>query len=181
MSIKKAVEINLSEGQKRIITEFVRSTHQPLHLKVRAEIVLRASEGSSNGAIERDMGIDHNQVKRWRKRYGNNQEQLSLVEEKTPHKLRSAIVKVLSDTQRSGAPAKFRDEQVAAIIAMACESPERFELPVSHWTPTLLRQKAIEVGIVKEISVRQVGRFLKGEGLTTSSKPVLAKSEHRKL
>ena len=181
MSTKEAIEINLSESQKRIITEFAKSTHQPLHLKIRAEIILRASERSSNGAIERDMGIDHNQVKRWRKRYGNNQEQLSLIEKETPHKLRSAITEVLSDAQRSGAPATFRDEQVAAIIAMACESPEKFDLPVSHWTPSLLQQKAIELGIVENISVRHVGRFLKGAGFATSSESVLAKSQHRKL
>jgi hypothetical protein len=174
----KATEISMSENEKRILTEFARSTHHPLHLKIRSGIVIRAAEGSSNNSIERDMGIDKDQVKRWRDRYGKNQERISLVEKETPHKLRSTIIEALSDSQRSGGPAKFRDEQVATIIAMACEGPEKFGLPVSHWTPGLLRKKAIEHGIVDEISVRQVGRFFKRERLATAPKPMLVKPEH---
>jgi len=181
MNRQRATEIELSKNQKRIITEFSRSTHQPLHLKIRAQIILLASEGSNNSEILRDMGIDAKQVRRWRDRYFNNQEQLLKVERETPQKLRSTIIETLSDAPRDGAPAKFRDEQVAAIIAMACEDPEKFDLPVSYWTPTLLRQKAIELGIVDDISVRQVGRFLKGEGLATTSKPMLVEPKHRKL
>ena len=178
---QRATEINLSENQKRIITELARSTHQPLHLKTRAQIILLASEGRNNSEIMRDMGIDAKQVRRWRDKYFNNREQLSLVERETPHKLRNAIIETLSDAPRPGAPAKIQDEQVAAIIAMACEEPGKFDLPVSHWTPSLLRQKAMELGIVDEISVRQVGRFLKGERLATTSKPMLAEPKHRKL
>ena len=178
MAKMKAMEIKLSEAEKRILTEFARSTHQPLHLKIRSEIVLRASEGTSNNAIERKMQIDKDQVKRWRDRYGNNQDQISLIEKDFPHKLRSTIIEALSDNPRSGSPATFRDEQVAAIIAMACESPEKFDLPFSHWTPGLLQRKAIELGIVENISIRQVGRFLKREGLAASQKPLLAKSQH---
>jgi len=178
MARMKAYEINLSKAEKRILTEFARSTHQPLHLKIRSEIVIRASEGASNNAIEREMQIDKNQVKRWRDRYGNKQDYILLIEKEYPHKLRSTIIEALSDSPRSGSPATFRDEQVAAIIAMACESPEKFDLPVSHWTPGLLQRKAIELGIVEDISVRQVGRFLKREGLATSPKPLLVKPKH---
>jgi len=174
----KAMEIILSDNQKRILAEFARSTHQPLHLKIRSEIILRAYEGSSNNAIEREMGLDKDQVKRWRDRYGNNQEKISLVEKDVPHKLRSTIIETLSDAQRSGGPATFQDEQVATIIAMACESPEKFGLPVSHWTPGLLQRKVIELGVVESISIRQVGRFLKRERFTASSKPLLVKPEH---
>jgi len=155
----KASEINLTEKQKKILTEFSRSTHQPLHLKIRSEIILRAATGSSNNAIERDMEIDKNQVKRWRDRYGAKREELLFIEKESPHKLRSAIIEALSDLQRSGGPAKLRDDQVAAIIAVACESPEKFDLPLRHWTTSLLQQKVIELGIVESISVRQVGRF----------------------
>jgi putative transposase len=168
MLIAKAKEIILSEKQKQIISELARSKHQPLHLIIRAEIILRASQGSNNSEILRAMDIDAKQVRRWRNRYFDNQEHLSRIERETPHKIRSAIINILSDTQRSGGPPKFKDDQVAAIIAMACESPEKFDLPVSHWTPGIKRKKAIELGIVEEISVRQVGRFLKGAGLAAS-------------
>jgi putative transposase len=161
MPLLKASEIILSEKEKQMLTELAKSTHQPLHLKKRAEIILRANAGCSNNAIERDMGIGKKQVKCWRDRYSKNREQIALIEKETPKKLRSGIIEVLSDVQRSGCPPLFRDEQVAAIIAMACESPEKFDLPVSQWTPRLLQQKAIELGIVETISVRHVGRLLK--------------------
>jgi putative transposase len=163
MGKKEAIEIELSESQRRILTEYAKSSHKALHLKIRSEIILRAADGSSNAAIEREMGINpnSNKVRRWRDRYGNSQEHLSMIERESPHKLRSTIIELLSDEERSGAPPRFRDEQIASIIAMACDSPEKFNLPVSHWTPALLRLKAIEVGIVNEISVRHVGRFLK--------------------
>ena len=178
MARMKALEIKLSEAEKRILTEYAKSTHQPRHLKIRSEIVLRASEGTSNNAIEREMQIDKDQVKRWRDRYGNNQGQISHIEKEFPHKLRSTIIEALSDAPRSGRSPTFRDEQVATIIAMACESPEKFDLPVSHWTPGLLQRKVIELRVVKSISVRQVGRFLKGEGFATTQKPLLVKSKH---
>jgi transposase len=164
----EALEIKLNEREKRILMEFSRSTHQPSHLKKRSEVVLLAADGNSNNAIERIMGIDKNQVKRWRDRYSTKQEEICLIEKESPPKLRSTIIEALSDLPRSGGPAPFRAEQVAAIIAMACESPENFGLPVSHWTPGLLQQKCIEHGIVESISVRQVGRLFKKRFKTPS-------------
>ena len=122
--------IILSENQKRIHTELEKSTHQPLHLKKRSEIVLRASEGQSNHQIKREMGIDKNTVRRWRDGFGSHQEQLLRIEKESPHKLRGSII------------------------------------------------ESLELGIVENILVRQVGRFLKRAGLATSSKPVLVKPKH---
>jgi hypothetical protein len=50
---------------------------------------------------------------------------------------------------------------VVRIVAIACESPEKSERPVSHWTAKELAQEAIKRGIVEKISPRSVGRFLK--------------------
>ena len=49
----KAVEISLSEHEKRIITELKNGSHTPLHLKKRSEIIMRASAGESNIEISR--------------------------------------------------------------------------------------------------------------------------------
>jgi len=88
---------------------------------------------------------------------------LTRIESESPRKLRIAIEKVLSDERRRGAPPKFKVEQVAAIIALSCEEPEKLGYPFSHWTPELLRVEAIKLGIVDSISLRQIGRFLKRE------------------
>ena len=93
---------------------------------------------------------------------------MTRIEAESPHKLRQAIKEVLSDEQRPGAPATYRDEQVAAIIALACEDPAELGLPFSHWSAPLLREEAIRLGIVEGISARQISRFLKRGGFKTA-------------
>jgi len=176
MPWRSAAPITLSEKQERILTENAVGTHTELHLKIRSQIILNAAKGWSNNTIEKTMGIDPKTVKKWRDRYSAQYEELKRIELDTPHKVRSSIKDILSDEQRSGSPPKFRDEQVAAIIAMSCEDPSKFDLPFSHWTPELLQIEAVKCGIVDSISVRQVGRFLKGERFTTSPKQMLAES-----
>ena len=74
--------------------------------------------------------------------------------------LEKLIIGVLTDVTRSGAPPRFGAEQVAGIIALACELPADGGLPVSHWTPSELAREAAKRGIVESISPRQVDRFL---------------------
>ena len=174
MPWKSATKIEVSEKETRILRENALGTHTPLHLKKRSEIILKASEGKSNNAIEREMELNGETVKIWRDRYGEQKEELRRTETESPHKMRRLIEKILSDAQRPGAPSTFTDEQVAAIIALACEDPAKMGLPFSHWSPKLLRIEAIKLGIVESISVRQIGRFLKGEGITAAQKPKLA-------
>ncbi|WP_373893771.1 IS630 family transposase [Virgibacillus sp. CBA3643] len=67
----------------------------------------------------------------------------------------------MSDNHRRGRPRYFREDQVAEILTMACQSPESKGLPVSHWTPGMLATQAEKEGIVDSISTRSVSRFLK--------------------
>ena len=161
MPWKSATKMELSEKQERILTEYAVGTHTPMHLKTRAQIILKAAKGWTNNSIEKNMGLDAKTVKLWRDRYAKQHEELKRVEAATPHKMRSTIEKILSDEQRPGGPSKFTDVQVAAIIALACEDPSNINLPFSHWTPGLLQIEVIKLGIVTSISVRQIGRFLK--------------------
>jgi len=163
-----AVKINLSPKEETILNQLVVGTHVPLHQKTRAKIVVMASQGLSNNAIRNELGLLHSTVRRWRDRYLGQACELRRIEAETPHKMRSAIEEVLSDEQRPGCPATFSDNQVAAIIAMSCEDPKKFDLPFSHWTPELLQIEAIKLGIVDSISIRQIGRFLKRKRFAAS-------------
>lgn len=173
MSWKKASKIRLTEKQKQILREKAAGTHTPLHLKTRAQIILMAAEELTNKNIGETMDITDKTVKKWRDRYSRQYEELQRIELEKPHKLRNTIEKILSDAQRPGGPATFKDEQVAAIMAMACEDPEKFDLAISHWTPRLLRIEVIKLGIVDDISERQIGRFLKRKRFTAPSEPML--------
>ena len=169
-----AAEIVLSEREKKILAELSKGTHTPLHFKVRAQIILNAAAGWSNNTIEMNMQLSAKKVKRWRDKYSKMQEELRQIERESPHKLRKTIENALSDEQRPGGPPKYSDEQVAAIIAIACEDPAKFNLPfISHWTPSLLQAEVVKMGIVDSISVRQIGRFLKRTGSTAAPKSVL--------
>ena len=75
--------------------------------------------------------------------------------------LETAIEEVLSDHPRSGCPGTFAPDQIARILAVACEPPADSGRPVTHWTPTELAEEVVARGIVPSISVRHVGRFLK--------------------
>ena len=93
--------------------------------------------------------------------------------------LSQAIETLLTDEQRSGAPATFTFEQFMQIMALACEKPEAAERPVSSWTPRELADEAIKRGIVTKISPRTVERFLKGERFTASPQALLAHTTSR--
>ena len=172
----KAVEITLNEHEKSILTEMKSGSHTPLHLKKRSEIILMASEGESNIGISRQVQMNRENVTKWRNRYATSSAELRKTAGETPRKLRSIIEKILSDAPRSGAPSTFTDEQVACIIALACELPESLGLPFSHWSPSLLRVEVINRGIVESISAVHVGRFLKGARLKAAPSQELAES-----
>jgi putative transposase len=176
MPWKTPTPITLSKKQHQILKENAVGTHTPLHIKTRSQIILHASKGWSNNAIEENMGIDPKTVNKWRDRYSVQYEELKRIETETPHKIRSTIMKVLSDAPRTGGPPKFKDEQVAAIIAISCEDPSKYGLPFSHWNSGSLKNEVEKLGIVESISVRQVGRFLKRKRFTTSPESVLAET-----
>jgi transposase len=66
---------------------------------------------------------------------------------------------------RSGRPDTFTAEQTCQIIAVACEKPEIYGRPITHWSGRELKDEVIQQGIVPSISVRQVNRLLRATDL----------------
>ena len=66
----------------------------------------------------------------------------------------------LRDAERPGAPIRFTMEQVMKLFAIACEPPEVYGYPISHWTARELATVMVQEKIVESISVRHVGRLL---------------------
>jgi len=85
----------------------------------------------------------------------------------------------LADAPRSGAPATITAEQTCAIVALACERPQDSGVPLSHWSAGDLAREAMRRGIVKSISPRSVGRFLKRIRPQAASRPPLAHAQAR--
>jgi len=168
MPWKVAKEINLTKSQERILKQFAQGTHTELHIKERSKIILMANSGYANHKIKRELNTTGNRVIKWRNRYNEKAGYLQDIENKTPLKLKSEIIKTLSDEPRPGAPPKFTDVQVAAVIALSLEDPSEIGLPFSHWTRELIREVAVQRGIVDDISVSQIGRFFKRKGFTAA-------------
>ncbi|HSH82596.1 MAG TPA: helix-turn-helix domain-containing protein, partial [Herpetosiphonaceae bacterium] len=67
----------------------------------------------------------------------------------------------LTDVPRPGTPVCITDEQVAKIIALACELPSTAQRPISQWTGREIADEIKKCGIVDQISARHAARLLK--------------------
>jgi putative transposase len=158
----KAAKVVITERQQDILQRWVRSRSCPRGLAQRAEIILLAFDRLQNGPIADHLGCERHAVGIWRRRWADAFDTLVRIEcLEGLSALAAAVEDVLSDTPRSGCPGTFAPDQVARIIAVACEPPEDSGRPVTHWTPTELAEEVVARGIVPAISVRHVGRFLK--------------------
>ncbi len=163
MSGPSARAIGVSARQRAELESLTRASSTSQQLAQRCRVILLAAKGQSNEAVGRALGVDRQRVRRWRGRWADGHERLAAAKNEdisSKEDLRALVVELLADEQRCGGPVKFTPEQVAAIIALACESPGDSGLPISHWTPPELARKAGERGIVESISPRQVDRFL---------------------
>lgn len=155
-----AAKIIITERQESLLVEFSKSRTLGKCLVQRATIILLGFAGLLNQEIALQVGLNRMQVGLWRQRWRDAWEALCVWECTEPHRLREALIDVLSDAPRPGAPATFTAEQVSRIVALACESPKLSARPIDHWTLRELRDEAIARKIVEDISVSQVGRFL---------------------
>ena len=155
---KPTIEITLTSAQRAILERWERQRVGPHDRVLRARILLMAAAGASNMAIGRAVGLSAQAARLWRSRWRDGATALA---EATPDDLEDVMDAILADAPRSGAPATFTPEQVARIIAIACEKPSDSNRPVSHWTPRELAAEVILRGVVETISARHVGRFLK--------------------
>lgn len=160
-----AAKIRISEKQQVMLQELSRSRTEAKCVVQRATMILLGFQGLLNEEIALQVGLNRQQVGVWRQRWRDAWEALCVWECSEPHRLREAILNVLSDVPRPGSPGKFTAEQVAQILVLACESPKLSGRPITHWTLRELRNEVIARNIVQTISVAQVGRFLQQAAL----------------
>src|SRR3954447_16487912 len=160
-----AAKIIISERQQKLLEEFSKSRTIGKCIAQRATIVLLGFAGMLNEAIALQVGLNRQQVGVWRQRWRDAWDSLCVWECTEPHRLREAILEVLSDAPRPGCPGKITADQVAQILAVACESPKLSGRPITRWTHRELRDEVVKRGIVASISVAQVGRYLKQAAL----------------
>ena len=144
--------VDLTEEERRELEGLVRRHTTGQQLADRARVVLLAAAGRNNSEIARQVTLEPDTVRLWRRRW-----------------LRFTGVAVadlsaaarLADAPRSGTPARIRPEQVARIVALACEAPSVSGRPISQWSTTDLAAEIMRRGIVESISPRHAARLLK--------------------
>jgi transposase len=143
-----AIPIILSESEKADLEKLLRRASTSQQVAMRAKIILRASAGEGHGEIARALGITKYTSRLWRNRWlalGNAE---------------MSVQEKLEDIARSGKPATFTIEQLTQLYALACDPPEKYGRPISHWTSRELADELIKQKIVESISPRHVGRLL---------------------
>ncbi len=165
----------ITEKQETILKRLIRRSSSPQNLVLRARIVLSSKVyGRRNTQIARELDCTAETAKTWRQRWLSGVAKLAEMEDVEDRTLEQAIIELLSDLPRPGAPIKFTAEQVTQIIAVACETPSASGRPITEWTPRELADEVVKRQIVESISPTQVGRFLKRGRPETTSEPVLA-------
>lgn len=161
----KAAKVRVSERQWDVLQELSRSRTAAKGIVQRALILVLGVQGLRNEQIASEVGLIRRQVGVWRRRWRDAWDSLCAWECTEPHRLREAILEVLSDAPRPGSPGRITADQVARILAVACESPKSSGRPITRWTHKELRDEVVKREIVEGISAAQVGRYLKQAAL----------------
>ena len=128
------------------VESLARSRTAPARRVERARIVWRASHGEAPPTIAEALGLDAETVRRRIRRF--NAEGLAAIE----------------DRPRSGRPATYSPDEVAAVIAAALTAPRRLGLPFASWTLDRLTAYLLEhQGIAMRRS--RIDEILLAEGL----------------
>jgi transposase len=136
----------LTAEERAAVETLARSRTAPARQVERARVVLRASRGETPPGIAEALGLSAETVRRRIRRF--NAEGLA----------------AFDDHHRSGRPATYSPDEVAAVIAAALTDPRRLGLPFASWT---LDRLAAFLREHKGIAMRRsrIGEILLQEGL----------------
>lgn len=146
-------QVSLSFEEREELARLVRGHNTAQKLVRRARIVLAAAVGEKYNQIAARLQVQPKVVSRWVKRWMETAGQ------------EMSVLERLADLERPGAPDTFTAEQLCQLVALACEPPELYGRPITHWTPRELADEVIKQGIVASISIRHTGRLLNAREL----------------
>ncbi len=176
MAGPQPLALTVTLPQQTVLERLLRQHSCPQARALRAKIVLAAATGQRNQPLAQQLGCTPKTGRKWRARWAAAQAHLAVLQG-DGEQLEAAIVQVLTDAPRPGAPDTFTAEQIVQIINLACTTPATTERPVAAWTPRELADEAVKQGIVPTISPRSVGRFLKASRAPAASQSLLVERE----
>ena len=177
--------IPLTQAEQTSLLRLRNSGTTQQRLALRANILLELAQGLPVLTTAKRLKITPKTVRKcktvrkWRDRWREAAERLNEVQNLSDQALDPLILEVLNDAPRSGKPADFTPEEITQILALSCEPPEQSGRPITQWTQRELADEAIKRGLVKTISHRSVGRFLKRGRAQAAPVAVLAHQRAR--
>jgi putative transposase len=148
----KPPPVDLTDEERRELEGLVRRHKTGQQIAERARIVLLAADGLNNSEIARRLTLEPDTVRLWRRRW------LSFTGVAVAD---LSVAARLADAPRPGTPARITPEQVARIVALACEAPSASGRPISQWSNHEIAAEIMRRGIVATISPRHAARLLK--------------------
>ncbi len=106
-------ELQLSEDERATLERWARRPKSEQSLALRCRVVLACAEGISNGEVARRLGVHHQTVGKWRRRF---------VERR---------LEGLHDEPRPGVPRKFGDDDIEALVVKTLTDKPK---GATHWS-----------------------------------------------
>ena len=160
----KTSRVPLTPRQYQLLSTYC-STHQiASHHKLRISVVLQSYDGHSISTISKTLQTTERTVSKWRTRWRAAYARLTSYAKECPRsdrELLQMMVSLLSDLPRPGASPRISDAAKASLLALACQKPSKYGLPVNQWTGELLAQVAQEQGLIESISVSYTNYLLR--------------------
>jgi len=179
MSVSRPATLELSARQRSLLQQIHNRQTVSVRLARRVSILLRLADDPCLEAVAQALRLTRVSVRLWRDRWlaAADSWRIAEAEDASDQDLLHLIEEILDDAPRSGTPATFSPEQIVQIVAVACEPPEKSGRPISHWTSAELADEVKKRQIVKNISPRTVGRFLKRGRPSAAPQSLLAQRQ----
>lgn len=162
---RKAVSILVSDRVKKLLVTEMNKRQLAGHYKKRMDIIHQSSLGFYNQDIGLSLGCSVVTVRKWRSKWHEFQDVILKLERGYDGKqvsdtlLLREIKAILSDAPRSGSSSRLSESEKKRLESLACEAPEKYDLPFTNWTHVELSKQAKKMGI--EISPSYYGKLLK--------------------
>ena len=134
----------------------------------RCDIILSFRKRKHVELVAQDLGVHENTARKWKDRWLAFLPTLLAQWNRPNFNPKKAILKILKDAKRPGAPPSFTPEQVTEMIVLSCQNPRNFGRPITHWTMKELADEVVKQGIAKSVSESTLRRFLKSARHTSS-------------
>ena len=144
MPRKKIYPVTLTDEERLMLEQFVKTGEKKACEITRARILLLSDQGKSDQEIMDLLSVSRPPIFSMRKKYTKR--------EKTP------LLEIVSDAPRSGRPPKLDSVVEAQMTLLACSDPPEGSV---RWTLRMLADRLVELNVIDHISHESVRSLLK--------------------